>query len=227
MTTENNVDIFALVPMRHHSERVEHKNYRDFCGKPLFHHILTHLQSVDYVTDIAVDTDSQVISEGIRDHFPDVVLIERPEHLKGGKTSMNEVLLHDVSQLPGSVFLQTHATSPLLRPKTITAAIRKFANSENHDSLFSVTRLQTRLYAEDGQPINHNPDELLRTQDLPPVYEENSALYLFTKDSIQATGQRIGESPLMFPIDPVDGWDIDDMLDFQVAEFLFKQYRST
>ena len=91
--------------------------------------------------------------------------------------------------------------------------------ADNHDSLFSVTRWQTRLYGADGTPINHDPDVLLRTQDLPPVYEENSNLYLFTADQI-AAGRRIGDRPILFEIHPLEAVDIDDEHDFVLAEAL-------
>ena len=82
-----------------------------------------------------------------------------------------------------------------------------------------MTRWQTRLYDADGTPINHDPDVLLRTQDLPPVYEENSNLYLFTADQI-AAGRRIGKRPILFEIDPLEAVDIDDEADFVLAEAL-------
>jgi CMP-N-acetylneuraminic acid synthetase len=85
--------------MRHHSERVEDKNYRPFAGKPLYHHILASLLACSLISEVAVDTDSQIISEDVSEQFPQIRLIDRPEHLRTGTVSMNEVLLHDVSQL--------------------------------------------------------------------------------------------------------------------------------
>jgi CMP-N-acetylneuraminic acid synthetase len=89
------------------------------------------------------------------------------------------------------------------------------------DSLFSVTRLQTRLYDQLGRAVNHNPAILLRTQDLPPIFDENSNLYIFTADTLRHRRTRIGERPLMFEIERRDAWDIDEEIDFKIAEFLF------
>jgi CMP-N-acetylneuraminic acid synthetase len=89
-----------------------------------------------------------------------------------------------------------------------------------HDSLFTVTALHTRLYDVGGKALNHNPAQLLRTQDLPPVYEENSCLYLFSRETLEAHGQRIGSHPLLFPIPAEEAWDIDEEIDFQIADFL-------
>jgi CMP-N-acetylneuraminic acid synthetase len=89
-----------------------------------------------------------------------------------------------------------------------------------YDSLFSVTRWQCRLWDGLGRPINHNPAVLLRTQDLPPVYEENSCVYIFTRKNLVNRRNRIGERPFLFEIEASEAWDIDEEIDFQIAEFL-------
>ena len=114
-------------------------------------------------------------------------------------------------------------TNSLLRSETISDAIKTFLEKyPANESLFSVTSLQTRLYDADGKTINHNPAELVRTQDLPPIYEENSCIYIFTQATLKTHNHRIGENPIMFPIDPAEAWDIDDELDFQIADFLMR-----
>jgi CMP-N-acetylneuraminic acid synthetase len=215
--------IIALVPMRHHSERVAGKNYRPLAGKPLFHHILTTLLDVPEINEVVVDTDSPTIMDGLQKHFPQVRFLERPEHLRAGIVPMNEVLLHDTAQVPADLYLQTHSTNPLLRSETISRAIRTFLEHyPAYDSLFSVTRLQTRLWDELGRAINHNPNILLRTQDLPPVYEENSCIYIFTHRTLESRNNRIGTRPLMFEIDPLEAWDIDEETDFIIADLLLQ-----
>lgn len=213
--------IVALVPMRHHSQRVPGKNYRDFAGKPLYHHIIASLMNSPLIADIVVDTDSSVIAEGLSESFPDVSLIERPDHLRSDTVPMNDVLLHDVALVEADYYLQTHSTNPLLRPETIMRAIREFLdNLPMYDSLFSVTPIRARLWDGLARALNHNPSILLRTQDLPPVYEENSNIYIFTRDVLERHHNRIGERPLMFEINRIEAWDIDEELDFRIAEFL-------
>ena len=140
---------------------------------------------------------------------------------------MNDVLLHDVRQVEADHYLQTHSTNPLLRTETISSAIELFLdNSSSYDSLFSVTKIQVRLWDQHTRAINHDPSILLRTQDLNPVYEENSCLYIFTRSSLETQQNRIGERPMMFEIDRVEAWDIDVELDFTIAEFLHSKYFS-
>jgi CMP-N-acetylneuraminic acid synthetase len=214
----------ALVPMRHHSQRVPGKNYRLLAGKPLFHHIIETLLAVPQIETVLVDTDSEPVMDGIRRLFPTVKLISRPEHLRADDIPMNEILLHDTAQSEADFYLQTHSTNPLLKADTISRGIGTFfAEYPKYDSMFSVTRWQTRLYFQDGRAINHNPLELIQTQDLPPVYEENSCLYLFTRDNLTRKRHRIGDKPLMFEIDKDEAWDIDEELDFEMTDFLMKR----
>ena len=216
--------VVALVPMRHHSERVPGKNYRPFAGRPLYHHIVTGLLACPLITEVVIDSDSPVILEDAAKCFPQVRLIQRPEHLRADTTPMNDVLLHDVAQVESDYYLQTHSTNPLIQTETIDRALQQFLeNYPVYDSLFAVTRIQARLWDSLARPINHNPAILLRTQDLPPVYMENSCLYIFTRDTLENRHNRIGERPLMFEIDPIEAQDIDVETDFSLAEILYKQ----
>ena len=217
----------ALVPMRHHSQRVPGKNYRPLAGKPLYQHILDTLKSVPEIETVIVDTDSEPVMDGVQRLYPDVKLIQRPKHLRADDVPMNDILLYDTAQVQADFYLQTHSTNPLLKSETISRGIQLlFTNYPNNDSLFSVTRLQTRLYWQDGRAINHNPLELLQTQDLPPVYEENSCMYLFTRENLERKKHRIGDKPLMFEIDAAEAWDIDEELDFEICDFLMRQKKS-
>lgn len=218
----SSMKIVALVPMREHSERVPGKNYRSFAGRPLYHHIINTLLACPYINSIYINTDSEFIMNDAPQHF-DVHIIERPEHLRSEYTPMNDILLNDITQVEADYYLQTHSTNPLLRSETIIAAIETFLSSSEHDSLFSVTRLQRRLWDSRGKAVNHDPDQLLRTQDLPPIYEENSCIYIFNRATLEERRNRIGYHPLLFEIDRIESWDIDDEQDFRIAELLYAE----
>ena len=213
--------IVALVPMRHHSQRVPKKNYRPLGGKPLFQHIIKTLLSVPEITQVVVDTDSPTIQNTLAENFPTVRVLPRPEALCADDISMNEILTYDTAQVEADFYIQTHSTNPLLKAETVSKAIQEFlVTYPTYDSLFAVTRLQTRLWDQLGRAINHNPAILLQTQDLPPVYEENSCIYIFTRDILLTRRNRLGERPLMFEIDAAEAWDIDEELDFEIVDFL-------
>ncbi len=213
--------IVALVPMRHHSQRVPGKNYRPLAGKPLFHHIITTLLACPEIEQVVVDTDSEPVMEGLKSCFPAVRVLERPQQLRADSVSMNEILAYDTSQVEAEFYLQTHTTNPLLQSATLSRAIRSLMEAyPAFDSLFTVTRLQVRLWDALGRAINHNPAILLQTQDLPPVYEENSCAYIFTRQTLLARRNRLGERPYMFEIPAQEAWDIDEELDFTICNFL-------
>jgi CMP-N-acetylneuraminic acid synthetase len=219
-----NFKLAALVPMRHHSQRVPGKNYRPLAGKPLFHHIIETLRAVPEIEQIVVDTDSEPVMDDLSEHFPQVKILNRPENLRADNVPMNDVLIYDTGRVQADFYLQTHSTNPLLRPETVSRAIKSFrASYPNHDSLFSVTRLQTRLYDERGRAINHDPSVLIQTQDLPPIFEENSCLYIFTRENLIKRHHRIGERPMMFEIDANEAWDIDEELDFEICDYLLSR----
>lgn len=211
------------MPMRHNSERVPGKNYRSFNGKPLFEHVVRNLLMAEGVSQVVIDTDSPTVMEYARQHFPQVVLLERPAHLRDGSIPMNDVLLNITRQVEADFYLQTHSTNPLLSAETIGRAVSFFlAHYPIFDSLFSVTRLQTRLWDSLARAVNHNPAILLRTQDLPPIYEENSCLYIFEKTTLEQKHNRIGSRPHLFDIERHEALDIDEEIDFLVAEMVHR-----
>ena len=59
------------------------------------------------------------------------------------------------------------------------------------------------------------------------MYEENSCLYVFTRQTLLIRRNRLGERPLMFEIEADEAWDIDEEIDFAITEFLMKQQQST
>lgn len=215
--------VVALVPMRHTSVRVPGKNYRDLGGMPLYHHVVRMLMACPSVSAIVIDTDSPTIREDAARHFPRVHVLERPMHLRADDVPMNDVLLHDVSQVPSDYYLQTHSTNPFLTSATIERALAFWRdNFERYDSVFSVTRILARLWDAAGKPVNHDPKVLLRTQDLAPIFLENSSFFLFSRAVLERTRRRIGERPAMFELDPLESIDIDDEGTFRMAEAMVR-----
>jgi CMP-N-acetylneuraminic acid synthetase len=211
--------VVAVVPMRHNSERVPGKNYRPLAGKPLFHHVVEALLDVKAIDEVVIDTDSDVIIDDVKAAFPSVRVLVRPEHLRAGEIPMNDVLLNTAEQVQADVLLQTHSTNPFLSAQTLTGALERYLAGEvGCDSAFGVTRLQARLWTADAQPINHDPAVLLRTQDLPPVYLENSCFYVFTPETLRTRRNRIGERPLLVEVPAEEALDIDEESDFRLAQ---------
>lgn len=217
--------VTALLPMKGHSERVPGKNLKAFAGKPLFMAILDTMLQSPHIDQVMINTDSEQIAEVATQHSDRVRIVWRPQEIQGDMVSMNKIIEHDLSQSANDHFLQTHSTNPLLTVDTLNRAIEAyFEHLGAYDSLFGVTRWQTRFYWADGRPVNHNPEELIRTQDLPIMYEENSNFYLFSKTAFAENGgKRIGKKPYLFEVDKLEALDIDEPADFELAEILYKK----
>lgn len=221
-------DVVALLPLKKNSERVKNKNIRLFNGIPLFQVILNTLLQSRKIDQVVINTDSDEIKEMISEYSDKrIIMHDRPAELQGDLVSMNKIIEHDINLIPSSLYLQTHSTNPLLDLKTIEDAIeimKRHLNDKKFDSLFSVTEYRTRFYDQNGKAINHDPNELIRTQDLPPYYEENSNIYLFTKESFVNNGnKRIGREPCLYPMNETESIDIDIESDFIYAEYLHQQ----
>ncbi|MRS03152.1 acylneuraminate cytidylyltransferase family protein, partial [bacterium] len=159
---------------------------------------------------------------------PGVQCVSRPENLRADDIPMNEILMYDTGLVESEFFLQTHSTNPLLKAETISKAIHTLLSQyPAYDSLFSVTRFQSRFWDGLGRAVNHNPNILLQTQDLPPIYEENSCLYLFTRETLSIKRNRLGDRPYLFEIDADEAWDIDEEIDFKMVDLMIQARKTS
>jgi len=214
----------ALLPMKAHSERVKGKNFRSFAGRPLFQWILDALLKVEGIDKVIINTDARDIlaANGLVESDRVQIRDRKPE-ICGDFVSMNRIIEDDIEAVEAETYLMTHTTNPLLSADTISRALSAYDEGvvrDNKDSLFTVNRYQTRFYREDGSAVNHDPNNLIRTQDLEPWYEENSNLYIFTRDSFKKTQARIGESPILFETPHLESADIDDATGWRMAEII-------
>lgn len=217
--------LVALLPMKANSERVTFKNFRSFAGKPLFRWVLDTLLSFELVDRVVINTDARalLVDHGLHDGDVDgrVIVRDRKPEICGDFVSMNLVLEDDIRAIESDVYLMTHTTNPLLTAETLRAAYTKYRDAKSTggaDSLFTVNRVQTRFYRADGSAVNHEPSVLIRTQDLEPWFEENSNLYIFSRDSFARTNARIGNHPVMYEMPAVESIDIDTIQQWELAE---------
>ncbi len=212
--------------MKAHSARVPGKNFRKFAGRPLYRWILDTLISIDEIDQIIINTDArkELADSGYVESDRVSIRDRRPE-ICGDEVSMNTIIKDDLNNVEADCYLMTHTTNPLLSAPTIIGALSSF-NKELKaglcDSLFTVNKIQTRFYREDMTPVNHDPANLIPTQELEPWYEENSNLYLFTKESFENTHARIGSSPAMYVSPKFESCDIDTQEEWDLTEAMAK-----
>jgi CMP-N-acetylneuraminic acid synthetase len=213
--------IIALLPMKAHSERVKGKNFRDFCGKPLFRWIIDTLLAIEDIDRVVINTDArEILAENGLTDTDRVLIRDRKPEICGDLVSMNRVLADDVANVDADIYLMTHTTNPLMKADTVRKALAAFREAQAEgraDSLFTVDKIQTRFYRADASPVNHDPDNLVRTQDLEPWFEENSNLYIFTGESFAKTDARIGKQPMMYESPKFESLDIDTPADWDFA----------
>ena len=213
--------IIALLPMKANSERIKGKNFKDFNGKPLFRWILDSLLEVKEINAVVINTDAtKILSEyGLTDSNR-VKIRDRNREICGDTVSMNKVIEDDVKNVTADIYLMTHTTNPLLSPDTIRKALKYFLKMKQKnetDSLFTVNKIQTRFYNKNVSAINHELNNLIPTQELEPWYEENSNLYIFTRDSFLKTNSRIGNKPIMYEMSRIESVDIDTPDDWEFS----------
>lgn len=208
--------------MKANSQRVTGKNFRPLHGKPLFAWVLDSLLAIDEIDTVVINTDARHIlaQNGLVDGGRVMIRDRKPE-LCGDTVSMNKILADDIAAVPAQTYLMTHTTNPMLTQDTIysaLAAYRAGVQRGDADSLFTVNKIQTRFYRADGSAVNHDPNNLIQTQDLEPWFEENSNMYIFSAESFAASKARIGRKPILHVMDKTEAIDIDTPEDWALAE---------
>jgi len=221
----------AIVPLKHHSSRVPGKNCRDLGGRPLYAHILDTLLQCQCVGLVVVDTDSDEMHEAILHRYMGerILVHPREEQLLGDDTSVHRIILSVHAWLralrprfPPNLYLQTHATNPFLQAATLDRAAATFLEDRSR-SLMSVLRHQARFYFGDSaRPINHDPEELMQTQDLPPIFEDCSSFYFFSAETLKEFSRRTCSAPRFYELGRIEAHDIDWEEDFLVAQSFIK-----
>jgi N-acylneuraminate cytidylyltransferase len=214
-------NVTAIVPIKKHSERLSNKNFRDFNGKPLYVWILDTLESVEEIDQIIVNTDAEKLIDDVPERL-DVEISVRPYRFRDEEVTTN-IIKYEINRIESDWYLHTYCTCPLLTAETISDAIQRLANSKEYDSLLPVTKQQKRFYNHKFEPVNHDPHNLSRSQDISPLYVDNSVLFMYTRNTFEKTGHRIGENPLPFEIDELEAIEIDYLSEFLIAEKVHKE----
>ena len=217
--------VIALLPFKLESVRVPNKNFRSVQGVKLYEIMLNKLLSIKVISKIVINTDAAQKIDPKYFEVDRIVIRDRNKELLGNDTSMNLVIESDVlycdQNFEEDIFLMTHVTNPLLEVSTIREALDLYLkNRVVNDSLFSVNQFYSRFYDNSLSPVNHNPKVLMKTQDLKPLYEENSCFYIFSRESFLSEKHRIGKNPNIYVLDKIEALDIDDESDWAQLEIL-------
>lgn len=209
--------IIAVVPMKLNNRRLPQKNIKSFTnGKPLCSYILNTLKKIDLIDEIYVYCSNEDIKKFIPEN---IKFLKRSKNLDSDNTSMNEVLCSFADCIDADIYLMTHTTAPFISKESITTGLKKVISGD-YDSSFAAKKLQDFLW-KDGKPFNYQLDNIPRTQDLPPLYEETSGFYIYKNSVIKNYNRRIGNTPYIVEVDEIEAIDIDEECDFIIADSVF------
>ena len=207
----------AFIPIKYKSERVKDKNFTLVKDKPLFFYIINTIKSIDLIDQILIDTDDEKVIEIIEKYFTGIDFKIREDNLKDPTESVNNIIKSNLDKINNDFIFQTHTTNPLLKEKTINKALQEYIN--NKRPIFSVNVFQSRFYDQELNPINHNPEELIPTQELDFIYEENSNFYIFSKEQFKDNYfKRIGKESVYFSTNKSESIDIDNEEDLELLK---------
>lgn len=209
--------IVAIVPMKLNNRRLPQKNTKRFTnGKPLCSYILSTLLEIDKIDEVYVYCSNPEIKEFIPNK---VKFLQRSESLDKDTTSMTEVLTCFTKEVPADIYVLTHTTAPFISKESIQKGLESVVSGK-YDSSFAAKKLQDFLWME-GKPFNYTLDNIPRTQDLQPIYEETSGFYIYTHDVMTELHRRIGENPFIVEIGEIESIDIDEAEDFIIADAVY------
>lgn len=209
----------AVVPMKLNNRRLPQKNIKAFTnGEPLCRYILSTLLKVEGIDEVYVYCSDEVI----KNYIPEgVKYLKRSASLDLDTTKMNEVLECFARDVPADVYVMTHTTAPFISAESISKGLRAVLSGD-HDSSFAVKKLQDFLW-KDGKPFNYQLDNIPRTQDLPPLYEETSGFYIYRSEIITNMHRRTGNTPYLVEVGEIEAIDIDEPEDFEIADAVYNK----
>ena len=213
--------IKALVAVRSGSQRVVNKNIRPFAGSSLLEIKLNQLKRISNIDGIVVNSNDDKMLEIASNVGCEVV--KRDEYYASNQVSMSEVYRNMAENVNADVIAYINATNPLLNDKTIVQAIENYKkNISQYDSLNSAHLIKEFLFKE-NLPINYDLRHQPRSQDLPDISALNFAINIISREKMIECKNVVGYKPNIYIIDEVEATDIDNPIDFDFAEFVYKR----
>lgn len=209
----------ALIPIKLGSVRVPQKNIKPFFdGTPLMHFIQKTCLESKLIDEVYIYCSNEEVKEYI---LPGVKFLKRPEFLDLDTANANDFIREFMKVVDADIYVNAHTTSPFAKVETIDDCITKVASGE-YDSAFCAENIKTFMWSE-GKPINFDPSNFPRTQDLPDIYGETSIAYVFTKESFVKNNRRLGVKPYIKEVGKIEAMDIDYPEDFEIANAVYKE----
>lgn len=207
----------AVIPIKMNNVRTPGKNTKPFSdGTPLIHCIQSALLNALGIDEVYVYCSNEEIKQFL---LPGVKYVKRSETFDTPEADVIEMMNVFSSMVDADIYVQAHATAPFLASTSIEKAVEIIKTGE-YDSAVAVTKLQDFLW-KDGKPFNYTLEKIPRTQDMDPFWKETTGMYAYTRNVIQNLKRRIGDAPYMLEVSEIEATDIDDPIDFEIADAIY------
>ena len=215
--------VVALVPIKMNNERTPGKNTKRLSdGTPLIQCILKSLKKCYCVDEVYVYCSN----EEIKDYLIDgVKYLKRDSRFDTAQADVNEMFFTFSKEVDADIYVLAHATAPLLSSESIDKGISAVKSGE-YDSAIAVRKMQDFLW-KDGHPLNYDTEFIPRTQDLEPLYVETTGMYIFTRKVIQERHSRIGAKPYLLEVSEIEATDINNPIDFEIANAIYTMIKNS
>lgn len=226
------MSILGLISARGGSKGIPYKNIKPLNGKPLIAYTIEQARESKCLTRLIVSTDDENIADMAKEYGAEVPFM-RPNELAQDHTPGIDVVLHAIDWLntnegycPDAIML-LQPTSPFRMAADIDNAVAIY-NERNPLSLVSVCIADDNPYwmmsINDGilTPLFGHIDHT-RRQDLPKAYKLNGAIYISSPAVLKERRTFFTENTIPYIMPRERSMDIDDMLDFHIAEYLLKE----
>lgn len=205
--------VVLFIPIKLNNQRLPGKNIMDLAGRPVCDYLFKTVSEIDEISEKYVYCSD----EAIKQYMPDnITFLKRDKSLDDYLVKGLDIIEAFVKDVDADIYVLTHVTQPFTKADSIRNALEKVVSGE-YDSAFSAVALQDYMWYQ-GKPFNYDMTDIVRTQELEPVYMETGAFFIFRKEVFTKLHRRIGENPYIYEIDQFEAVDIDTREDFEFAK---------
>lgn len=205
--------VALFIPIKLNNQRLPGKNIMDLAGRPVCDYLFKTVSEIDEIEEKYVYCSD----EAIKQYMPEsLTFLKRDKALDDYLVKGLDIIEAFVNDVDADIYVLTHVTQPFTKADSIRNALEKVVSGE-YDSAFSAVALQDYMWYQ-GKPFNYDLTDIVRTQELEPVYMETGAFFIFRKEVFTKMHRRIGENPFIYEIDQFEAVDIDTREDFEFAK---------
>lgn len=233
---QNQYKILGIIPAREGSKRVLQKNFRPFAGTTLTDITLQQAIQSALITDTVISSDSDEVLE-IGRKYPGVISLKRPEEFSTDTSPAIEFVRHTLEVLEPQkgytydIVVILQPSSPLRNPGDIDNTIRLLIADREADSAVSVVKIDHMVHpvklkvlkGEQLLPYIEEEKGRFASHELPDIYVRNCAVYATWRRDLETRPDVIGNKSLAYIMPAETSADINSMMDFEFAEYMYKK----